>query len=244
MRVRFKPTIAPVDCVPLDSDEGPVLLKLTTKGQMELYNWAEEADLVFMGFGDEPPCFKIIKIWDNLIIDSIERPSALPKYAKWIPLAIRKELKRTGPRIKKAMKDAFNRTTYRQPSSRYVDTAGLFFRFEIMGVDPTGEEYIGAHQATAWHSKTGKIKYPGQSLTIILHTSVGAYITLLNKIPDGVIYDPKTETWCLVAAIVKVINKNTAIVASAKQGRGLAVIPQNARVEKDSDGDWVVKKWL
>jgi len=246
MRVRFNPTVAEMDCAPLDPADGPVLIELSTKGEIVLHNYDREAEAAAMALGFDPSkCFEVENTWHLIVYDAIAHPGRCEiSCNRLLPTAIKKQLLRVGPLIKKAAEQAFEETTYREPSSRWVDTAGMSFELTITGLRRTTDEYVYGAPKKVWHSKFGKRNYPGVAVDLVLRTSVVSYLTLLNKIPGGVVYDPKQDVWCLAAAVVKVIDRNTAVVSAGKQGRGVAVESLKALVQKAADGNWVVQRWL
>jgi hypothetical protein len=120
----------------------------------------------------------------------------------------------------------------------------MYFKFKLLGVSPTGTESVTGEPEKVWHSTFGKRNYPGTKVEIVLATTVRAYIELLNKIPDGVVYDERKEYWAMAAAIVKSLGKDRLIVKAGRQGRGVAVEDAEALVEQTPPhGHWVVTKW-
>ena len=252
MRVLFHPTTVPMDCEPLDPDEGPVLLKLTSKGDLVFHNWDSDSDEVLEALGlheETSLCYRIHKNSSPILWFAINESSLFKSgIGSLVPQEIMKQLLKTGKRLKKAATRAFDKTNYRSSSTKWVDSAGTTFKIEfmILGASQKNAEFTSVEglPETVWHSKYGKRQYPGKTLEVKIKTSPKLYIELLNKIPDGVIYDPKKDIWCLAAAIIEIIERNSMIVIAGQQGRGLSINRRAALVNKDEDGDWFVKRWL
>jgi len=245
MRVRYKRIVVPMHC-PEEGMADTALLELTTKGEMVLHGYDRDVDIAAEALGlPVSPCFIIEQQWDVIIVDSIARPQSMrSSYFEVLPQKVMQELLRVGPRIKEAAEEAYYESTYREPSSRWVDRAGMSFKSELFGPRSAVQTSVSGTPEKVWHSKYGKRQYSGVAVRVTLVTTVPAYITLLNKIPHGVVFDPKSKTWCMAASIVKVIDRNSVVVVAGKQGRGVAVDSRRALVQKGSDGSWVVKKWL
>ena len=245
MRVFYKHTVVPIDCVSQDR-ETPVLFEVTTKGEFVLHNYDHEIDLVLEAFeANTSRCYAITRQWDEIIVDSIAKPSVMRRYyAKILPQKVMQDLLRVGSLLKEAAYSAFKETTYRQPSSKWVDRAGMSFKSEFFGPSAVIKPSVSATPKKAFHSKYKHRQYPGVAVCVRLTTTVPAYITMLNKIPEGVVFDHKQDCWCMTAGIVDVVDRNSTIVVAGKQGRGVAVDSRNALVQRGADGTWTVKKWL
>jgi hypothetical protein len=243
MRVRFRRIVVSMDCFYQDP---PVLLEVTTKGELVLHNYDRDTEIAAEALGLDPSrCYEIENQWGAIVVYSIARRLYMKKtYASLLPKEVMRELLRVGPLIKEAAESAFRKTTYRKPSSRWIDRAGMSFSPEFFGPRAAVPPSVLTRSNKVWHSKYKKCRYPGIATRLDFSTTVPIYITLLNKIPEGVVYDPRQDVWCMAAGIVEVVNRDNVIVVAGKQGRGVAVDSRNALVQKGSDGSWVVKKWL
>ncbi len=239
MRVRFRRVMLETDRAGEDPTR-PVVVELTTKGDLVFHNYDLDTDLAAEELGFEPSdTLSLYRNWERAVL-----LYGAPAQQRPIPQEFADQLDRVLPRLRQAATEACESSTYREPSSRWVDTAGLGLRFKLIGDANLVHVSVSGEPKKVWHSKFGKRNYPGVALTVLLQTTLRAYITLLNKIPDGVIYDPKKGYWAMAAGIVKVIDRNTAIVKAGKQGRGVSIVDAKALVRKDTEGDWIVQRWL
>lgn len=247
MRTFFKRTFVEIDCLPLD-DSKPVVAELTSKGELILHNYDEESEIIAAEMGFGVGCLTLGEEWENFIKRLFGPGEANEDI---IPKSFMIQAERVSKKIRETAQGAFELSGYREPSSKWVDRAGVAFRLFIDSIYPENVSVIGT-PVKVFHSSYRKRNYPGTLLRLNLTTSLVGYIQLLNKIPDGVIYDPKSDTFCIAAGIDRVISKDKLVVFAGKQGRGVSVDNRTAIAEKvirhSSDGlpitVWVVSRWM
>lgn len=257
MRVFFKTGFIEMPQCPSVDEARPVVVKLNKKGVIELLNYDYEVINIYKRLGISldgislSKCDKLKSSWSCYLKDIINQHRDYRFYVdgfdsveelEFINL-LEKNAHRVANSFKKTAVSALEISGYRKPSTTWVDEAGAFIRFRIRDVSQIYKDYgsVIGKTSTVWHPT--KV-YSGTLLQITIVTTVEGYITMLNKIPSGLIYDPKKDMFCIVASICDVINKNKIIVNAGKQSRGLSITTRNALVEKSKTGDWLVKKWF
>lgn len=142
------------------------------------------------------------------------------------------------PLLAKA-EEALELADYRRPSDRWVDRAGTKTLAIIV---PPGREHFSSETSKAWHSKSGKRKYPGTKLELVIYISIPSYKKVLRVFKDGLVRDKKGND----VAVVAIVNKNkdgTLQVVAGKQLLGFSIAAEHAIVVPTDDG-YALKRWL
>jgi hypothetical protein len=242
MSIRFQPIVAPIDCQGEDETE-PVVLELTTRGDLMFHNWDRDADLaaVELGFDiRELPCLALEESWYALFDDESHRPLRLPP-AQSVPDELYGHALEMKDELRERARSAIENSDYRRPEPRYKPFRKQHPEIVFEGLNPTGYERVTAQLGSVL-AEIGSAVPTIQILYFSLETTVQAYMDVLDFIPSGLVWDGQQRL--VVAAIDDVINAKTLIVMAGKQGHSYEVETRRALVRQFDHDDWLVEKWL
>jgi hypothetical protein len=195
-------------------------LTLFPSGHLRLNDHDLDMVAAFTAFGAaRPRCIEVLEAFHGT------RPARLPPELAFAIMVAER-------RISRAAEAALGKADYRT-FAEADNATGAATR--ILKVAP-GTEGLKTNITSA-----------SQLMTINLYLSFPGYLEVLRYMPDGIAYT-KDGKGLVVIAIRKVNRVNRKVdsleALVGKQGRGLAINGAMALLRKNTDGRWVVKRWL